>query len=152
MFKINSNSGISDLPSTTPLALTTSSETTTSAKPFVSVGSGGTLSTITPTGTSSFGPAPTGGLGNSTGNSTQISAPACSSQNYALNGAAAPFCLPANGTVWVQNTSYPVTWDPSFWPDYQGNVVLALLYTSADGAGVISQVSLFHPHAKIAEQ
>jgi hypothetical protein len=68
---------------------------------------------------------------------------ACTAANYGLNGEDAPFCLPANGTVWIKNNSYPITWNPDFWPDYQGNVVLALLYTGKDGSNVITQVVSF---------
>jgi hypothetical protein len=68
---------------------------------------------------------------------------ACTASNYALNGDDAPFCLPANGTAWIKNNSYPITWNPDFWLDYQGNVVLALLYTGQDGSNVITQVVSF---------
>jgi hypothetical protein len=107
----------------------------------VSVQSGGSLVTVTP---SSAAPDPSGtALGNSTDgyNST---VPACSSSNYALDGQAAPFCLPTNGSSWIQNTSYPVTWDPDFWPGYAGNVVVALLYAGDDGSSVITQVSAIY--------
>jgi hypothetical protein len=112
---------------------------TSSALPFVSVENSGVLTTVTPSGAAPPSPSSTG-LGNSTGNAN-ATAPACTSSNYALDGEAAPFCLPANGTAWIQNTSQPVTWNPDFWPDYQGTVVIALIYTGADGSNVITQVS-----------
>jgi Ykl077w/Psg1 (Pma1 Stabilization in Golgi) len=123
---------------------TDESVSTTSVKPFVSVENGGSITTITPSGTSlvSF---PTGLVNSTVGlNSSLPSLSACSASNYALNGAAAPFCLPTNGTMWIKNTSYPITWDPNFWPGYNGTIVLALLYAGKDGSNVISQVnSLF---------
>lgn len=106
--------------------------------------SGGSLTTIEPTGTSSA-PIPTAssGLTNSTGGSnvTQADTPACTDGSYALNGTFAPFCLPENGTQWIQSTSYPITWNPSFWPGYSGNLVIAVLYTGKDGSNVITQVN-----------
>jgi hypothetical protein len=87
------------------------------------------------------GPAVTG-LGNSTNsNSSEPVAPACNASNYALNGSAAPFCLPVNGSKWIKDQTYPITWDPSFWPNYQGTIALALLYTGEDGSNVIMQVN-----------
>jgi hypothetical protein len=61
-----------------------------------------------------------------------------------LNGDAAPFCLPANGTQWIKDTNNPITWNPDFWPGYQGNIVLALLYYGKDGSNVITQVCSPH--------
>ena len=105
----------------------------------MSVISGGSLTTIEPSGSSSL-PVPTG-VGNSTqSNVTQADTPACVVANYALNGTFAPFCLPTNGTAWIKDTSYPITWNPGFWPGYTGDVVIAVLYTGKDGSNVITQV------------
>jgi hypothetical protein len=117
---------------------TTTAPSTTTLKPVVSVGDGGSLTTIIPTGTTSSSVVPTG-VSNSTNSNNTVPA-VCSAVNYALNGSAAPFCLPANGSKWIQDTSNPVTWDPDYWPSYQGNVVIALLYYGKDGSAVITQV------------
>ena len=101
---------------------------------------GGSLTTIEPSGTSAV-PVPTG-LGNSTAGSnvTQANTPACTDTTYALDGTFAPFCLPENGTVWIKDSSYPITWNPEFWPGYKANLALAVLYTGKDGSNVITQV------------
>src|SRR5579862_1660210 len=133
--------------STTPGTSVTSSPTPTitsassassasSAQPFVSVESGGSITTVTPSGTTSLVLSPTGTF-SINGTNTTISA--CTPDNYALDGAAQPFCVPANGSAWIKNTSYPVTWNPDFWPGYKGNIVLAMLYTGSDGSNVIFQ-------------
>lgn len=137
------------MPAETSATLT-SAAVSSSAEPIVSVISGGSLTTIEPSGVSSA-PVPTAssGLTNSTGGSnvTQANTPACSDANYALNGTFAPFCLPTNGTPWIKDTSYPITWNPSFWPGYTGNLVLAVLYTGKDGSNVITQVHSFTKYA-----
>jgi Ykl077w/Psg1 (Pma1 Stabilization in Golgi) len=120
---------------------TTSGVSAPSNQPVVSVKSGGALTTLTPSGTALSPSATVSGNSTSGFNSTATSAPACTINNFALGGVLAPFCLPANGSSWIKNNSYPVTWDPSFfWPGYQGKVVIALLYTGKDGSNVITQV------------
>jgi hypothetical protein len=124
------------------VTVTSAAAVSSSAQPIVSVISGGSLTTIEPSGSSSV-PVPTG-VGNSTqSNVTQADTPACVVANYALNGTFAPFCLPTNGTAWIKDTSYPITWNPGFWPGYSGNLVIAVLYTGKDGSNVITQVRRF---------
>lgn len=132
---IESPTSSTALPSTIVSALSTSSNV-----PVLSVESGGVLTTITPTGTS-LSPSATGVTNSTFGpNSTVPAPPACIAADYALNGALAPFCEPKNGSAWIKNNTYPITWNPNFWPGYQGKVVIALLYTGQDGSNVITQV------------